>query len=100
TELAPMRFGNFTVVQTLGEGGMGTVYLAVHETLGRRVAVKVLHPQMATSKVLVDRFVDEARAVSRLGHPALIQILDFGTTPDGRLYSVMEYLEGMDLQEA
>jgi mono/diheme cytochrome c family protein len=94
------RIGNFQVVKLLGEGAMGTVYLGVHDTLHRKVAIKILHPQLAATPQLVDRFIDEAREVSRLGHPALVQIFDFGRLPDGRFYSVMEYLDGHDLGHA
>src|SRR5262245_28994353 len=88
------RIGNFQVVKLLGEGAMGTVYLGAHDTLHRKVAIKILHPQLAASPQLVDRFIDEARSVSALGHPTLVQLFDFGRLQDGRLYSVMEYLEG------
>jgi cbb3-type cytochrome c oxidase subunit III len=94
------RIGNFQVVRLLGEGAMGTVYLGAHDTLHRKVAIKILHPQLAATPQLVDRFIDEARSVSALGHPTLVQIFDFGRLPDGRLYSVMEYLDGSDLAQA
>jgi len=92
------RIGNFTVVRPLGEGAMGEVYVGRHETLQRQVAIKVLHPQLARERDLVARFIDEARLVSGLGHPGLVQVFDFGTLPDGRFYSVMELLEGTDLE--
>ncbi len=77
---------------------MGAVYLGVHPTLSRRVAIKVLHSQLVADATHVDRFIDEARAVSGLGHPGIVQVFDFGTLPDGNRYSVMEYLEGRDLE--
>ena len=98
--LVGQRVGNFVVQRLIGEGAMGSVYLGLHETLNRQVAIKVLKPELATSELLVNRFVDEARAASQIGHPGLVQIFDFGVVPDGRLYSVMEFLHGRDLEEA
>ena len=92
------RVGNFVVESLLGEGAMGAVYLAQHDTLRRKVAIKVLLPALAADRGLVERFIDEARVVSGLGHPGVVQVLDFGTLPDGRRYSVMEYLQGEDLE--
>ncbi len=92
------RVGNFVVESLLGEGAMGAVYLAQHDTLRRKVAIKVLLPALAADRSLVERFIDEARVVSGLGHPGVVQVLDFGTLPDGRRYSVMEYLQGEDLE--
>jgi len=94
------RIGNYTIERLLGQGAMGSVYLARHDTLFRKVAIKFILPELATDQGLLDRFVDEAREVSRLGHPALVQVLDFGATPDGLRYSVMEYLEGASLAQA
>jgi mono/diheme cytochrome c family protein len=98
--LVGRRIGNYTVERLLGQGAMGSVYVAVHDTLLRKVAVKVILPELAASPELVERFVDEARQVSRLGHPALVQVFDFGTTPEGQRYSIMELLEGTDLARA
>jgi mono/diheme cytochrome c family protein len=90
--------GNFRVTKLLGRGAMGAVYLGVHPTLGRQVAIKVLHPQLAATSSMLARFVDEARAVSQIGHAGLVQVFDFGDLPDGRHYSVMELLDGHDLE--
>jgi mono/diheme cytochrome c family protein/tRNA A-37 threonylcarbamoyl transferase component Bud32 len=98
--LVGQRVGNFTVESLIGKGAMGAVYLGVHETLNRRVAIKVLQPELAANESLVQRFIDEARAASQLGHPGLIQVSDFGALPDGRRYSVMELLDGRDLETA
>ncbi len=92
--------GNFVVERLLGQGAMGSVYLAVHDTLRRKVAIKVLRPHLAQSQDLVDRFVDEAQIVSSLGHPGIAQIFDFGRLDDGQLYATMEFLDGKDLEEA
>jgi mono/diheme cytochrome c family protein/tRNA A-37 threonylcarbamoyl transferase component Bud32 len=99
-DLVGRRIGNFVIESRIGEGAMGAVYRGVHDTLDRRVAIKVLKPQLAADDNLVNRFIDEAKAASRLGHPNLVQVLDFGTLPDGRRYTVMEYLDGRDLEGA
>jgi serine/threonine-protein kinase len=97
-DLTGRRVGNYIVEGLIGRGAMGSVYVARHETLFRRVAIKVILPELAANPGLIERFIDEARQVSRLGHPALVQVLDFGVLEDGQRYSVMEYLEGSDLE--
>jgi len=94
------RVGNFVVERLLGQGAMGSVYLGVHDTLRRSVAIKVLQPHLAQSEDLVERFVDEAKIVSSLGHPGIAQIFDFGRLDDGQLYATMEFLDGKDLEDA
>ena len=88
------RFGNYRAVSLLGEGGMGAVYLAEHPQIGRRVAVKVLRPEMIRDPQLLVRFLNEARAANAIRHPNIIEVLDSGTTPEGIPYLVMELLEG------
>ena len=88
------RFGNYRAVSLLGEGGMGAVYLAEHPEIGRRVAVKVLRPELIKDPQLLLRFLNEARAANAIRHPNIIEILDSGTTSDGVPYLVMELLEG------
>jgi tRNA A-37 threonylcarbamoyl transferase component Bud32 len=88
------RFGNYRALSLLGEGGMGAVYLAEHPDIGRRVAVKVLRPEMIKDPQLLQRFMNEARAANAIRHPNIIEILDSGTTPEGTPYLVMELLEG------
>jgi len=97
--LVGTRIGNFKVERLIGEGAMGSVYLGVHETIDRRVAIKVLRPQLAEREVPIARFIDEARSLSRLGHPGLVPVFDFGTTDDGHRYFLMEYVEGRTLEE-
>ena len=75
--------GNYTISAKLGEGGMGTVFLAEHPVIGSRVALKAIHPEYARSPEVVSRFVNEARAVNQIGHDHIIDIHDFGTTPAG-----------------
>jgi serine/threonine protein kinase len=89
--------GGYRVQHLAGVGGMGRVYLAEQTTLGRTVAVKVIHPHLAGDELAAGRFITEARASSRLHHPNSIAIYDFGRTDDGQLYLVMEYLRGKDL---
>lgn len=91
------QIGPYRLVRKLDEGGMGVVYEAVHETLERRVAIKVLHSEQALSKNAVERFFNEARAVNLIEHPSLVQISDFGRQPDGSAYLVMEFLRGESL---
>jgi predicted Ser/Thr protein kinase len=82
-------------MEVLGKGGMGTVYLAEHPDIGRQVAIKVL--SRTNSEDILQRFLEEAKAVNRIGHPNIIDIYDFGRTGSGRLYYVMEYLRGREL---
>jgi serine/threonine protein kinase len=91
--------GAYQLVGRIGEGGMGAVYEAHHIRLRKRVAVKVLNRGMAKHPEAVARFHREASVASRLGHPNLVNVIDFGTSPDGEPYIVMEHLEGEDLDK-
>jgi serine/threonine-protein kinase len=90
--------GNYVLCEQLGAGGMGAVYLALHPKIGREVAVKVLAPHLSHQPQIAERFLVEARAVARIRHPNVIDIYDFGALDDGRLYYVMELLEGCELR--
>src|SRR5262249_6091345 len=92
-----MLLGKYRVMEQLGEGGMGVVYVGCHEGLGHRVVVKVLRPEMSRNAEVVRRFFNEAQAATAIHHPGIVQVFDFGTTPDGRAYFVMELLEGESL---
>src|SRR3954453_17419963 len=89
--------GNYRVTAQLGEGGMGIVYLAEHPALGRKAAIKVLHPRLAADPQVVSRFFQEARASNAIRHPNIVEAYDYGTLPDGASYIIMEYLEGESL---
>ena len=97
--------GNYLVKQRLGEGGMGAVYLAEHPSIGKKVALKVLHAEFATNSEVVDRFFNEAKAVNSIAHPNIVDIVDYGviqTGPRGQdslVYFIMEYLSGLTLSQ-
>jgi len=86
--------GSYHVRAMIGEGGMGVVYAGEHTTIGRRVALKVLRPELSLRDDIVERFVQEARAVNTISHGNIVNIYDFGKTPFGSFYIVMEYLDG------
>jgi serine/threonine-protein kinase len=88
--------GRYSVVRRIAEGGMASVYEARHLDLMKRVALKLLHRAYASDPTLVQRFVLEARAASRLQHPHVVGVLDFGVE-DARPYMVLDFLEGEDL---
>ena len=91
--------GRYEIVRKLGEGGMGAVYLATHNVLEKQIALKVLHGEFARKADLVERFMQEAKAASRIRHENVIDISDFGTTPEGLVFFAMELLQGHDLHE-
>ena len=89
--------GNYHIKDLVGAGAMGQVFMGEHPQIGRKVAVKVLNHQLSSNSDMSTRFLSEARAVNRINHPNIVQVFDFGTLPDGRLYLVMEFLKGRDL---
>ncbi len=89
--------GQFRILQEIGRGGMGAVYKAEQPDMDRLVAVKILHPRLASRSDLVLRFRREARAMSRLTHPNTVRVLLFGQLDTGALYIVMEFLDGKNL---
>ncbi|HEX6835483.1 MAG TPA: protein kinase, partial [Polyangia bacterium] len=91
--------GRYRIERVLGTGGMGAVYEAEHIEIGKKVALKVLHPQFSRQADLVARFRREARAASKVGHPNIVDVTDSGTTDGGDVYFVMERLDGLDLGE-
>ncbi len=99
TQQAPLLGGRYRLGRMLGEGAMGQVFEAEHVDIGRRVAIKVLHRAYANTEAAVERFRREARAATRIHHKAIVEVLDFGTTDDGRCYYVMELLSGAALAD-
>jgi serine/threonine protein kinase len=91
--------GKYVVRSILGQGGMGTVYEAEHTTIGRLVALKVLHPNRARRKDAIRRFHREARAAAAIGHPNICEVYDLGSLEDGSPYLVMEKLVGETLAD-
>ncbi len=89
-------FGRYAIVRRIGKGGMGAVYEATHVDLQKRVALKTLHPEFARDPTIRARFLQEGKAASRLRHPHVVDVSDFGVQ-DGNAYLVMEYLEGEGL---
>lgn len=88
----------YRVRKVLGAGGMGAVYLALNEDLGRTVALKMLHGPLAADKEFAARFRAEAWAAAAIRHPGIVDVLDLGTTEDGKLFIVMEHLLGLTLR--
>jgi serine/threonine-protein kinase len=86
--------GRYKIIKTVGEGGMGTVYLAEHMLIKRRVAIKILRPELAADAGVVERFMNEARAAGAIGHPHIVESTDMGFTRDEVPFIVFEYLEG------
>jgi len=91
--------GRYRIVRKLADGGMGTVFLATHMLIRRRVAIKVLHAELAPDRWMVQRFLNEAAAAGTLGHPHIVESTDMGFTREGVPYIVFEYLEGCLLTE-
>jgi eukaryotic-like serine/threonine-protein kinase len=89
--------GKWTLERLLGSGGMAAVYVA-HHKIGRRDAIKILHPDIAENKELAARFEQEAHAVNRFRHPGAVSILDIDVAEDGAPFLVMELLEGESLE--
>ncbi|HEY0255536.1 MAG TPA: serine/threonine-protein kinase, partial [Kofleriaceae bacterium] len=97
--------GNYRVTEKIGEGGMGSVYLAEHPQIGKKVALKVLHAEFATNPEVVERFFNEAKSVNVIGHPNIVEIIDYGVIQtngrnnDQLVYFIMEYLHGQTLSQ-
>lgn len=89
----------YKVLRLLGSGGMGEVYEAVDEQLGRKVAIKVLLPKFAEDPEVVARFFNEARSVNLISHPGLVQVFEFGKMSGGGVFMVMEYIAGVTLRD-
>jgi serine/threonine protein kinase len=94
--------GKYTITKFLGEGGLGRVFLATHVTIGRTVALKLLHPELSCNSSIRERFALEAKAASKVRHPNTVNIHDYGTDTSGptpQLYLAMEFLQGETLHD-
>src|ERR1041385_769127 len=91
--------GRYRILRKLADGGMGTVFLATHMLIRRRVAIKLLHAELASDQWMGRRFLNEAAAAGTLGHPHIVESTDMGFTRDGIPYIVFEYLEGCRSEE-
>src|SRR5436190_6195948 len=96
---AARLFPNFEVLEIIGRGGMGAVYKARQLALDRIVAIKLLPLEVSADHEFAERFKREARTMGKLNHPNIVSIFDFGTTTEGHLYFVMEYVEGTTLHQ-
>jgi tRNA A-37 threonylcarbamoyl transferase component Bud32 len=91
--------GRYVLEDVLGEGGMATVYRARHNLVERPCAVKILHPELSKDSTLRERLRREARSAAAISHPNVVEIYDFGETPTGEPYLVMELLHGSSLRD-
>lgn len=95
----PLEGTPYKTVRLLGAGGMGQVLVALERSSGRAFAVKLIRRRYGHMPDLVERFYAEAKAASQTGHAHIVEVMDFGTSADGRPYMVMEILKGMNLHE-
>lgn len=91
--------GRYRILRVIGEGGMGVVYEALHVLIEKHVAIKVLRDTFTGRADVVERFRQEAKSASKIGHPNIVDVSDFGETPSGQSYIVMEMLIGEDLAD-
>ena len=89
--------GRYIIERRIGQGGLGSVYMALQSSMSRKVAIKVIRKSLAGNKEVTKRFLREALAASKLNHPNTITVHDFGQTEEGTLFLAMEYLKGMTL---
>ena len=87
---------NYKIISLIGEGGMGTVYLAEHAHMARKVAIKVLLPQLMKHEQIRQRFKNEAATMAHLQHPNIVSLIDYYEDEAG-MYLIMEYVEGVTL---
>lgn len=93
--MLPTVIGPYHIARLLGSGGMGTVYEGVHQVIGRRAAIKIIHPKYAFDEDMTRRFFAEARASGTIDHPGIVQIFEVGQeSQTGSPYLVMELLRG------
>ncbi len=97
--LGQLVAGRYRIVRPLGEGGMGQVYLAMHEAIEKDVALKILKPEYSAKEDIVTRFQQEAISASRIKHPNVLEVFDFGKLDNGCAFLAMEFLSGNDLAD-
>jgi serine/threonine protein kinase len=91
--------GNYEIQEVIGTGGMGVVYKARHALMDRIVAIKMLQAQLISDSMSVKRFQQESQSASRINHPHVITVYDFGISPSGQPFIVMDYLQGISLAD-
>ena len=91
------KVGGYVITRRVGQGGMGVVYEAMHERIAQRSAVKVLHKELSADRKVLERFFNEAKAISVAQHSSIVKIFDFGQLDDGTAYIMMEFLDGEPL---
>ena len=96
-EIGDVVAGKYRLLEIIGEGGMGVVYLAEHNLIEKRVALKVLRSEYSSKPEVVTRFQQEAISASRIKHPNVLDVFDFGKLEDGSFFLAMEYLQGRDM---
>src|SRR5262249_11804389 len=93
-EIGQVLDSKYQIVSLIGEGGMGAVYEGKNTRINRRVAIKVLHANVAANTEIVQRFEREAQVAGTVGNDHILEILDLGALPSGERYMVMEFLDG------
>jgi len=96
-DLSGSLLGSYRITGELNRGGMGAVFRARHELLGKDVAIKLLRPELSANTEMVERFFQEGRVATAIRHPGIVEVFDFGYHEDGRAYLVMEFLDGETL---
>ena len=99
SSLIGRSYGSYRLVSQIGEGAMGQVYRAVHPDQRKKAAVKVVLPHLCERAQVVGRFFNEAKAATRIQHPGIVEIYDYGRNDDGSAYIAMEFLEGQSLAD-
>jgi len=94
-----MKIPGYTIIDTIGTGGMATVYKGIQDSLKRKVAIKVIHQKLANQPLVIQQFERESYIIAQLNHPHVIHVIDRGLLKDKTPYFIMEYLEGHDLSQ-
>ena len=94
-----MQIPGYTIIETIGTGGMATVYKGIQDSLKRKVAIKVIHKKLANQAIVLEQFERESYIIAQLNHPHVIHVIDKGLLKDKTPYFIMEYLQGQDLAQ-